>query len=492
MSVGPTLHERWNINMADLLGAANRVPGYDNVNNNRTQMTPARSEQAQVQNVPDPNRVVRPDGRSEQQGANDALQANLKRYDSNLQTFLEQLRQTPQLIQTLNQTIVMLRGMISTPGLQAGIAQEMAQLLDMLRLDEQGFRKLFMEQVNGGNRFSGALFSLLRQACGQMSNQRGQEAILEFVRRYIDYSSAPHISKNLTSLLHQMGDYLPASWREQLGQLTTQLEQGLAGGAREDNLALLQQKIIPYLARYVERAHDLGPLRALLNLLVLNTARYQNAGEAEMLQAFRQMEGYSTLLAGLNQLDDGAILRLLQDSEFTRCADSPFTQGLAHAASQALKGEYGTGVRESFAEIVRAMLIQQSVYMPLNHMLFPIEWNGKMMYSELWVDPNAQDEEKKGEPGGKKVQFLFKLDLESLGFLEVSMAVRDGQVQMHIYGPEEVSSHQGIIASDMADILARHQLKGTDIQVSKLETPLALTQVFPDLFEGRQGVNVKI
>ena len=35
-------------------------------------------------------------------------------------------------------------------------------------------------------------------------------------------------------------------------------------------------------------------------------------------------------------------------------------------------------------------------------------------------------------------------------------------------------------------------LKGKTIQVSKLETPLALTQVFPNLFEGKRGVNVKV
>ena len=36
------------------------------------------------------------------------------------------------------------------------------------------------------------------------------------------------------------------------------------------------------------------------------------------------------------------------------------------------------------------------------------------------------------------------------------------------------------------------QLSGSNIQVSKLETPLTLTQVFPNLFEGKRGVNVKV
>lgn len=478
--------------MAELLGASNRVPGYDSANNNRTQLTPSRAGDPQIQNVPDPTRVGRADGRTDQQGANDALQSDVLRYDSNLQTFLEQLRQTPELTQALAKSILILRGMVVTPGLQQGIAREMAQLLEMLRLDEKGFRQMFMEQVRGGNRFSGALFSLLRQAYGQLSSGQARQAILEFARRYGDFSSTGHIGKSMLSILKQMSDYLPQSWRGQLEQMTARLENGLEAGARGENIALLQQEIIPYLGRYVERAHDLGPLRALLNLLVLNTARYENGAEGQLLLAFRQMQGYSELLAGLNQLDDSAILKLLRENDFTRASDSAFAQSLAQAADQALKGVYGNDAKESFAEIVRSMLVHESVYMPLNHMLFPVEWDGKMMYSELWVDPDAEEEPSKENPSGEKVQFLFKLDLESLGFLEITLAARKEQVELQVCGPDAVSVNSSVIARDLNDILQRHQLTGKNIRVSKLETPLALSQVFPNLFEGKRGVNVKI
>ena len=81
--------------MADLLGAANRVPGYDSANNNRALPTEMRPSQTQIQNVPDPTRVGRPDARTDQQGANDALQSDVLRYDSNLQTSLQRLRELP-------------------------------------------------------------------------------------------------------------------------------------------------------------------------------------------------------------------------------------------------------------------------------------------------------------------------------------------------------------------------------------------------------------
>jgi hypothetical protein len=477
--------------MADLLGAANRVPGFDSSNNNRAVITTPRPNDTQIQNIPDPSRVGRADARSDQQAANNPLQSDVPRYDSNLQTFLQRLRETPELAQLLSKSLVMMKGVATTPGLQQGIAQEIAQLLDMLRLDAQGFQRFFMQQVHGGNRFSGPLFSLLRQVYDGQPEGHVRQAILDFARRYSDFSATGHIGKSMVSLMDQINQYLPKSWKGQMEEMTARLENGLASGARAENLKLLEGELIPYLGAYVQRTHDLGPLRDLLNLLILHVARYENGAEDQMLQAFRQMEGYSELLAGLNQLDDAAILKLLRENDFTRAAANNFADAFASAAAQALRGVYGPDVRDAFAELVRSLLVQESVYMPLNHMFFPIEWNGKMMYSELWVDPDARERGADGREQSK-IQFLFKMDLESLGFLEIALSARQEQVELRVYGPETVSSHSGLVAEDLGQILADHGFHGKNVRVSKLEKPLALTDVFQDLFEGKRGVDVKI
>ena len=85
---------------------------------------------------------------------------------------------------------------------------------------------------------------------------------------------------------------------------------------------------------------------------------------------------------------------------------------------------------------MRAFLLNESVFMPLNHMIIPLEWNGRAMYSELWVDPDAEDREKGSrQPGQEKIQFLFKLDIQSLGYLEMTLAARQEEIELDIYGP---------------------------------------------------------
>ena len=222
--------------------------------------------------------------------------------------------------------------------------------------------------------------------------------------------------------------------------------------------------------------------------------KYVRAEEGVML-AFRQLGGYGDTLAGLNQLDDQTLWKLLRENQFTKAAQADtFTEQLARTAQRALQGEYGTDLREAFQEIVRSMLLNESVFLPLHHTIVPLEWEGRRMYSELWVDPDAEEREeaRDGRGDGHKIQFLFKMDLPSVGFLEMTLGAGKEQVDVSVYGPDSVTAHSGLIAEDLGQILADHGLKGRSVQVQKHTRPLTLTEVFPGLFEGERGINVKI
>ena len=158
-----------------------------------------------------------------------------------------------------------------------------------------------------------------------------------------------------------------------------------------------------------------------------------------------------------------------------------------------MQGKYGTEAQEGFKEILRSILLNESVFMPIHHTIIPMEWNGKMMYSELWVDPDAEDEEReKRGKGEHRIQFLFKLDIQSLGFLELTLGAQKDIVDLDVYGPDVLQKHGAMIAEDLKTILESHGFKGKHVQVDKREKPLTLTEVFPTLFEGKKSVNVKI
>ena len=85
-----------------------------------------------------------------------------------------------------------------------------------------------------------------------------------------------------------------------------------------------------------------------------------------------------------------------------------------------------------------------------------------------------------------------ELDVESLGFVEMTLAAAKGRVDVDVYGPSGVTDHSSVIAEDLLEILKSHGLPGRNVRVLEEKRPLTLTEVFPDLFEGKRSINVKI
>ena len=158
---------------------------------------------------------------------------------------------------------------------------------------------------------------------------------------------------------------------------------------------------------------------------------------------------------------------------------------------RALRGEGNAEVQQIFRQLVAAMLVNESVYMPINHYLLPLEWNGRMLFSELWVDPNAEDEQNRG--GGKNtMRFLFKMDVQGLGLFDVILSAQGTDVDIQIACPDAAVPFSKQIGDAVSQILTRNDLKPARVAVRRMDRPVTLTEVFPKIFEGKNSINVKI
>lgn len=480
--------------MPDLLGVTSPVPGRDSTNVNRN-VSVSPSTDPRVQNAPDLSRVSRPDNRTERQDTSDhAPGDSAVRYGSNFQTFLQRLAGSPDLTQTLAEVISAFRGTLVSSGMEEGISAEMASLLEMMKMSEGELGKFLLSQSRSGNRFSGALFSILRDAYTSTRSELLKGSILQFLRRYSDYSSSRHIEGNLLRNLTRLTRSIPASYGNRLLPLAAQLEEALNAGDRTGALKLLQCSIIPFLADYTARTNDMGLSRSLISMLALDTARYENAGKEGLLETFHQLNSHGALRERLGAFSDEALLRLVENSPFAKAAGQDlFSERLAGAAMGALRGEGGPETQDAFRNIVSAFLLNESVYMNLNHMLIPLEWEGKMMFSELWVDPDAEDNLRKGRSGADNtVRFLLKLDIQSLGFFDLVLNCRRDRVDLHLYCPEKLSPFTAIVQGELSRILSENGMSAGHVQVQTMEKPLVVSSVFPRIFEGENSVDVKI
>ena len=474
--------------MPDLLGATNPVPGYDNTITNRN--IPISPDNNQVQNVPDPSRVTGADNRTEQKDASQS--GGQVRYDSNFQTFIQQLRQHQGGTESLSR-LMLREGTSVSSGMSEGIAEEMAQAIEMLKMDQAQLLNFLTGQMKAGTRFGGALFALLRNAYARADSDGVRLDILNFLKSYSDFSSTGHIEGNLLRNMANMANAMPASWGDRIRELLAHLENGVAAGDRQGNIELIQQKVYPLMSEYVNATHDLGTPRELLSLLALDVARYENGSEDKLQEMFHQLSGYGTLKGMLGGIDGPSLMKLLQSNQFARAGDAiQFADHLAAAAARALRGEGSAEVQEIFRNLVSSMLINESVYMPLAHYLIPMELDGRMLFSELWVDADAEEKKNGQGPGEKCMKFLFKIDVQNLGLFDVILTSREKDVGIVVACPEGVAPFSKEIEQTVSQILARNDLRSAGVSVRKMERPVTLTEVFPKIFEGKNSVNVKV
>jgi hypothetical protein len=143
-----------------------------------------------------------------------------------------------------------------------------------------------------------------------------------------------------------------------------------------------------------------------------------------------------------------------------------------------------------FKGILSSMLLNESVYMPLLHMSLPMNIDGNMMFSELWIDPD--DEEGKSGEEERKTKLLIKFDIKDVGFFDLIVLHNKGKVDMQLFCPEKVLVADKGIKAGLTEILERNGLAINSISIDKGRTPVSISQVFPKIYERKNSVNVKI
>ncbi|MCI9155657.1 MAG: hypothetical protein HFF44_01805 [Lawsonibacter sp.] len=479
--------------MPDLLGVTNPVPGHDNSNVNRN--TPVSPSDTRIQNAPDLNRVVRSDNRTERQDTGDAAGGNQAlRYDSNFAAFLQRMMNTPGAAESMSKLFAIYEGLVVSSGIEEGTASDMGALLNMLKMDESQLGKFLQSQLSTGTRFGGALFAILRDAYASSNSESTRGNILQFLKRYSDYSSTSHIQGNLIRGLTRLTRAIPASYGSQLLPMVSELEGLFNEGRRAGALRLLQGTILPFLSAYTSKTNDMGLSRTLISMLALDVSRLENGSVEGLLQAFHQLNSSPGLKDRLGGLSDEALMRLVNNNSFARAADGDhFAAQLAQAAQKALQGGAGNEVQEAFRNIVSAFLVNESVHMPLNHILLPLEWDGKMAFSEMWVDPDAEENLKRGRSGqDNTLRFLFKIDIQGLGFFDMVLTCQSEKVDIQLFCPEKVAPFSQMVQGELSQILTDNGLTAGAVQVQQMDRPLTISGVFPRIFEGENSINVKV
>ena len=471
--------------MANILNVPPPTAGQENINRIRPQSAPENLLN-QVYQVTDPTKIVKtqnqnvhPDRQPGQPPTN---------LDSNFEKFLSMLRNTPMLSQSYTELFFSKLGNLVTSGMGENITNEIAKFLELIKMNDQQLLTMLKGQQGQTQKFSGPFFDVLRQLVNSNVPNDFKVTILDFLRKFDSLTSSNHIMNNITANLKGIAASIPQSQSAQLEAMIQKLSGEQMVGNNPHNLQMLKNEIFPFLANYVSTTKDLGAVRSLIAMLTLNVARYETGSMENFTQSLRELVSYSELSRVLK----GVSVENLADQliKTGQNKGNELVDRLISIIAKGMGGEAGLQSKAVFANIVSSILINESVYMPLIHLTIPADVNGGMFFSELWIDPNA-DQGVEGEEG-RAIKILVKFDIRNVGYFETIILSQNKAVEMALFYPEKYKDREIEIKEALTGIMAKNELTFKSLFLAKCEKPKSISEVFPKIYDRRNAIDVAI
>lgn len=471
--------------MSNILKVTTPITGYENTVNRQT--SSQQAEDFAVKNPVDPNRVVRADRR--ETGAEQEVRRGIS-YESNFGNFVQSLSDIPRLREVMSKMVFGGMANLVESGIGKGTASDIQALFEMLQMSPEKFGEFLRSQMSGANRLQGPLFDLLRQIMNGSSSVELKSGILDFLRKYNDLSSGSHLLQNIRGQLKEMEGYMFRSEAENLSRLASRLRSHNAQTSAE-NLKLLKEQIIPFLGKYVSDTRDMGKLRDLINLLSYNTARYENGSMDSLMQSFQRLMDFPSFQKAFGGMSAEQFRDMLLSVDFDRAAGkAEWADKFLNIMQAGVRGEAGLENREAFLNIMKSLLVNESVYMPVMHVMLPVVLDGVPLFSEIWVDPD----EESGNPGSEErgVKLLIKFDMKDVGFFDLMMYYEKGKMDILLHYPKELSEYESDMRDGIRRIMRENNLEIEYLAVEQGKEPIQVSAAFPKIFERRNAVNVTI
>ncbi|WP_367569195.1 hypothetical protein [Lacrimispora sp.] len=473
--------------MADILKVTTPLSGYDNT----TIKTPPQAGQGtQIQNPIDPTRVMRGDNRTDA-GRNGEQQLAF-RYGSNFGAFLNMVKSTPDMSAVFTDIFFQGEEMLTGGVMGDEAAQQIASFFEAAQMEGEEVFPFLKEQAESAVRFSGGIFDRLRDAMAETNSIDLKAEILDFIKKFNDMSSGKHLLHDIFNTIKDMEAYVFRQTREEINALLQELDMAAPQGETGENSALLKEKILPFLARYVANSHDMGTIRDKISLLTILMARYENGSRQEVLQSFSRLAGYQGFRKFFGDMTADQFDQMLDQVDMDKAAGkNQWADKFMDFLRTGISGGTGLENKQAFQSMLQSMVLNESVYMPLLHLAFPVEIDGRKMFSEMWIDP---DESGSSTQAGVRhtARIFVKFDIRDLGQFKLVLLYGDHAASLQLFYPEKLQKSEAGIQKGIKAILERHHFRAENVYLQAGGGPSSPLEVFPKIQERMSSVDVRI
>lgn len=472
--------------MPDNINISTPISGNTNVS--RPNQMP--KEPLQV-NVLNPSRVNPPNAdKPSDQNADTGM---LFSRNSVFGTFVSQLRQVPGLNQTLQK--MMFELFVRKDGFQSeALPQTLKQLAMSAEMGKTDILQNLRFQSRNMTKFSGPLFDELRDLSRQNGDGELRIRLARFLKAYDQVFSAPETMKEIGGQLELLNSRLPKYYANRLQTLTEAMVDSQTPESIAHNLTVLKEKILPFLATYAATTKDTGEARNTINLLVHTMARMNAGSREELVQKFVDLSDYCRYHLHLPADRYLRLQGLFADK--LKSGGEPegnvFFDSLMKTLSDGFKQSVSDLGQSLYKDTCSALLLDNSVYMPFMHFFLPVSYEGRRMFTDLWIEkepgggrPTAPEEE-------KTVHVYLTFTVQGLGYFEMMMEIRKSRLSVSLNCPSLLRKDKSEIHQKLSAIFSENGLAVDKITLSDGDAPKVSEQILRKVYEWRDMIDVSV
>jgi len=441
--------------------------------------------------VIDPTKVLRP---SKQEGSNSSQTGLSYNSDSVFEKFIQALQSSPVMSEGGKKLLLnnqFINHNIKNDPILSALFDNFIKNIEM---DEKEVLNFLKFQQNSYTKFHGEFFNSLRSLLNKNSNNDDFKVIVRnFLKSYDCFVSVDETYNSISSTLKNIYNNLPQVLKEPFNNIIDKMILDNYTNSSDLNLGLLKNEIIPFVGRYIAKMNDFGPVRDYISVLVHNIVRLESSSK----------ENFST---DLDNLFDFLKFNLtidndeLQNIKMSLINNYETTTNVKNESIDSFLKLIESGIKESenivnkgvMEDITESLLFSQNVQIPLTHMFLPLNYNGMFMFSELWINKDYEkSDDKKRKNELKEVYKVFiTFDIQNIGYFETILVFKDSKLSLEINVPSSFNNYSKLIKSDISKILIKKSIQVSDIYINECVKKRRFNEVFNNLSERKNGVDV--
>lgn len=363
-------------------------------------------------------------------------------------------------------------------------------------LDGEQILDCISTQCQKNTLFQGKFFDLLRNLYyANNNNTYLKNDILNLLKTFDLFATKEQTVNYLIHNLSNLSVFLSPKDGEKIKNFINQLVQSMHEPETQTmNLLDARKAIMATLSETASMNRDNNPLRNMIMLAVHNLSRLDNCDQKSLQNSLEKLISDLQQFNKLSSSNKDMLRQSLQEQILSlQQENNALSKQMISALDKGLALESPLTIQMASSNILSALLLNQSILLPLIYGFVPLQFEDTYLFSELWVNPDAEDEKKNtGGSDQKTVKVFFTLEASALGYFQGTINLNQKNMSIEIEAPELAMSFLEGLSQHLKPIVAANGFKLNQLNITPLKAPKKFYEVFGKDIIREAYINVRV